>query len=222
MTMSQKAALAAVMDNPDSDFSGTESELQSDPERSRERELDTEHSHEREPDSGNELDGERAESSTSRAPLLEANSLGLSDTLTPRQTGKVELSRTPFRELKQSTPLPLALCTSSGSKGISAGKSSLLRRPPTDEGDSNSRKKKRFRKSVEQENLFSDHEKFEGDMSTNALLKTLIERLDRQEKQMLQMQKKLDHVTTSCSSSSSGRTPSRSRRKEVPLEVRVS
>ena len=75
---------------------------------------------------------------------------------------------------------------------------------------------------MEQEN-FSDHDKFEGEMSTNALLMTLIKRLDRQEKQMLQMQEKLDHATTSCSSSSSGRTLNRvSRRKEVPLEARVS
>ena len=66
---------AAVVDNPDSDFSGAETEFES----------DTERSHEREPDSGNELDGERAESSTSQPPLLEANSSGRSDTYIPCQ-----------------------------------------------------------------------------------------------------------------------------------------
>ena len=66
---------------------------------------------------------------------------------------------------------------------------------------------------------------YEGDrLTTNALLMTLIKRLDRQEKQMLQIQEKMDQAATpTCSSCSSGRTPSRtSRHKDVPLEVRVS
>lgn len=62
----------------------------------------------------------------------------------------------------------------------------------------------------------------EESVTTNALLVSLFKRLDRQEKRLSQMQQKIDQAAMP-SSSSSGRTPNRaSRRKEVPLEVRVS
>lgn len=53
---------------------------------------------------------------------------------------------------------------------------------------------------------------------TNKLLARVVERLDKQEQKMEQMESKLD---TSISSNSST-TPMRNRNKEVPLQVRVS
>lgn len=52
-------------------------------------------------------------------------------------------------------------------------------------------------------------------MKTNKLLSTLIKRMDRQEDRIVQIEQKMDD----CVSSSS--TPSRPRKKEVPMEVRV-
>ena len=58
---------------------------------------------------------------------------------------------------------------------------------------------------------------------TNALLQTLLKRMERQEKKLCEMESKL---TQSSSLSSSDSTPRRrsaaERRKEVPQEVRVS
>ena len=60
---------------------------------------------------------------------------------------------------------------------------------------------------------------------TNALLHTLLKRIERQDKKISEMQSKLSHSST-VSSASTESTPRRrsasDRRKEVPLEVRVS
>ena len=53
---------------------------------------------------------------------------------------------------------------------------------------------------------------------TNKLLNAVLERMEKQEKKMELIEKKLN---TSVSSSSSS-TPVRNRQKEVPLQVRVS
>ena len=212
-----KAAVKAIMDDPDSDLGGAEYDFENETELSYRGESEIE----RESSSRGELDNER-KSHTSRASSPVANSSHLCAVSTPYQRGRVEPSRAPFGELEQFTP-QLPRCKPSGSKS----KSSLLRRFPSDEGDSNSRKKKRLRSNVEQENMgavTAVHEyNCEGDrLTTNALLMTLIKRLDRQEKQMLQIQEKMDQAATP-SSCSSGRTPIRtSRHKDVPLEVRVS
>ena len=211
-----KAAVKAVMDDPDFDLGGAEYEFENETELSYRGESEIE----RESGSGGELDSER-KSHTSRAPSPVANSSHLCAVSTPYQRGRVEPSPAPFRQLEQFTP-QLPWCKPSGSKG----KSSLLRRFPSD-GDCNSQKKKRLRSNVEQENMgavTAVHEyNYEGDrLTTNALLMTLIKRLDRQEKQMLQIQEKMYKAAT-LSYCSSGRTPIRtSRCKDVPLEVRVS
>ena len=91
------------------------------------------------------------------------------------------------------------------------------------EYNSNPCKKKRLN-CTEQENLGSEleHNSDDEHVTTNALLMSLIKRLDRQEKWLSQMQQKMDQAVMP-SSSSSGGTPSRaSRHKEVSFEVRVS
>ena len=81
--------------------------------------------------------------------------------------------------------------------------------------------KKRRVHSDEQESVGSD-KSYEDDFNTNALLLSLIKQIDRQEKRLVQMQQKMDQTATP-SSSCSGQTRNHSRRrKEVPLEVRVS
>ena len=52
-------------------------------------------------------------------------------------------------------------------------------------------------------------------MKTNKFLSTLIKRMDRQEERIVQIEQKMDDCVLSSS------TPSRPRKKEVPMEVRV-
>lgn len=81
----------------------------------------------------------------------------------------------------------------------------------------NPRKKK---KSIGKENSDGD----DSLATTNALLLSLIKRLDRQEKKLSKMEQKFDQRAVCSSSSSCTSTPRRaaSRHKDVPLEVRVS
>ena len=193
------------MGDPSSlDHAGSESEFDSG------RELDSE----REPDSGRELDSDRESYTGTSGP-----SESPFETSTPYQKARAGSSRTPFRTLQQSGPSRLPM---SGRKGKSV---SQLPSISGGEYDSNPRKKKRLiMNCTEQENLGSEQEQNSDNehVTTNALLMSLIKRLDRQEKRLSQMQQKMDQAVMP-TSSSSGRTPSRaSRRKEVPLEVRVS
>lgn len=64
----------------------------------------------------------------------------------------------------------------------------------------------------------SDHDLKCAIGETNKLLNAVLERMDKQEKKIEHIEKKLN---TSISSSSSS-TPIRNRRKEVPIQVRVS
>lgn len=201
-----QAAVMAVVGDRDSDSPGTESELFSEGERENGKELDSD----REPDQG--------ESYTGRSSF---SPLASSDSLTPyRYSDQAGSNRTPLRRLQNSCPR-LSVPTTSGSKTQSR---SLIRPSSGDQHDYNPSKKKRAN-IAEQENFASDNEQSceEESVTTNALLVSLIKRLDRQEKRLSEMQHKIDQAAVVPSSSSSGRTPNRaSRRKEVPLEVRVS
>ena len=55
---------------------------------------------------------------------------------------------------------------------------------------------------------------------TNKLLSSVIDRMDKQKTRMCQLEQKIDASSSLSSSASS--TPVSSRRKEVPLQVRVS
>ena len=166
-----KEALRAVVDDPDTDIGEAESDLDS----------ELELSSVKEPDSGEELGGKR-EYHTTHTLLSPANSSGLSAACTPCQKVRVESGRTPFRDLEQFTPrLPKSLSRGSKDK-------SLMQRFPSNE-ESIFQKKKRFKIHNEQENLGSDHE--QDQLTTNALLRTLVKRLDHQEKQILEMQEKI-------------------------------
>ena len=109
--------------------------------------------------------------------------------------------RTPLREWQETGPSRLSL---PGGNGKSVYRD-----------DNAPRKKKRVCRE-EQENFIEDTEV----AVTNSLLRSLIKRMDRQDKQLMEMQRKIDETR---SSSSCASTPGRaaSRRKEVPLEVRV-
>lgn len=174
-------------------------------------------------DSGGEADGDgEPESDGDSYGLSSVHSPEISDSLAPKRNtsiGNAGSGRTPFGMLQQSSTPCTPRCTTSKGKSVS-----LLRRFSV-ERVSHSHKKRRVH-SGEQENIGSDKEEDnyeEDDSNTKALLLSLIKRIDRQEKRLVQMQQKMDQSGT-LSSSCSGQTRSHAsrRRKEVPLEVRVS
>lgn len=129
------------------------------------------------------------------------------------ETGNETSSRTPLSERQPRRRLSISAVLARSKSSLQHSEDEEMSEP------CNPRKKK---KADGKENSNGD----DSLATTNALLLSLIKRLDRQEKKLSKMEQKFDQraMCGSPSSSSCTSTPRRavSRHKDVPLEVRVS